>query len=173
MIGLLILIMARKKTEKVKAKIKNDSKEIGIDTIIKDEDGKEYDWSAKTLEAESDTKLDEDKGVGRAITLRHFLFKPNQEEFKKRIPTAQELLNTHLKQMEIELWKDQWTILPEVEPRLLFYDKFYMPVSESSKRIAFYCFIIAAIPSKGSLLSYKDIPKTLTQITDEARRTQK
>ena len=154
-----------------KAKIKNDPKEIGIDTIIKDEDGNEHDWSAKTLEAESDTKLDTDKGLGQTITLRHFFFKPNQEEFKKRVPSAQELLNSHVKQMEIELWKDEWTPMPEVQPRLIFYDKLRRPVSHTSKKIEWYSFIIAATPAKGSLVSLKDQEqiKTLTEIANEAR----
>lgn len=166
--------MAKKKIEKleeVKAKIKNDPKESPIDIILKDEEEKEKDWNVKTLEAESDTKLEEDVGEGKAITLRHFLFKPNPEEFKKRVPTAQELLNSHLKQIQIELWKDEWQIFDAVEPRLIFYDKLYRPVSHSSDKIEYYCFIIPATPAKGSLLSYKESPRTLTQIANESRRT--
>lgn len=161
--------MAKKATSK--AKIKNDPKESPIDAIIKEKDNLEPDWSVKSLEAESDTKLESDVGEGQAITLRHFWFKPNPEEFKKRIPTAQELLNSHLKQMEIELWKDSWSVFPEVEPRLLFFDKLYRPVSHTSDKIEYYCFIVAAVPSKGSLLSYLDKPKKLAEIAHESRGT--
>ena len=157
------------KNKEIKAKIKNSPKELGVDTIIKDKDGKESDWSVKTLEVESDARLNADKGEGQAITLRHFFFKPNQEEFKKRLPTAQELWNSHIKQMEIELWKDQWKPIYEVGPRLIFYDKFRIPVSYSSKKIAWYSFMIAAIPAKGSLLF--DTPRTLIEIANEARIT--
>ena len=160
--------MVHKKKE---IKAKNNPKELGVDTIIRDEDGKEPDWSVKTLEVGSDTRLDADKGEGQAITLRHFFFKPNQEEFKKRIPTAQELWNSHLKQMEIELWKDEWKPFYEIEPRLIFYDKFRIPVSYLSKKIEWYSFIIAAIPAKGSLIL--ETPRTLTEIANEAGSVKK
>lgn len=154
-----------------KAKIKNDPKELGVDTIIKDKEGVIEDWSAKTVEAESDTKLDADIGTGQVLTLRHFFFKPNQEKFKKRVPSAQELFDSHVKQMEVEFWKDEWIPAHDVPPRLIFYDKFKRPVSHTSKKIEWYSFIIAAMPAKGSLLSQKDQEqvKTLTQIANEAR----
>lgn len=161
--------MAKKAT---KAKIKNDPKEAPIDVILKDEDGREPDWSAKTIEVESDTKLESDKGEGQTITLRHFIFKPNPEQFKNGLPTAQALLNSHLKQIEIELWKDSWKPFVEVEPRLVFYDKFFHQTSDE-KKIEYYCFVVAALPATGSSLSYTEQPKTLSQIAYEARRPEK
>lgn len=165
----------KKKLRKLEeiADIKNDAKELPIDTIIKDKDEIESDWSAKTLEAESKTKLEDDKGEGQTLTLRHFFFKANQEQFKKHLPTAQELLNGHLKQIEVELWKDEWMIFPEVEPRLTFYDRFHRPVSHTSKQIDFYCFIIAALPARGSLLSFDAKPRTLAEIAHETRNTER
>ena len=167
---------AKKKLKKIEeegAKVLNDKDESPIDTTINDKDEVEEDWNVKTLEVESDTKLEADKGEGQTLTLRHFFFKANQEQFKKHIPTAQELLNSHLKHIEIELWKDEWTIFPEVEPRLTFYDKLHRPVSHTSDQIDFYCFIVAALPSKGSLLSFDAKPRTLSQIAHEARNTQR
>lgn len=168
--------MARKKTKKLeeelKVSVKNDKAESPIDTIIKDEKGKESDWNVKTLEVESDTKLESDKGEGQIFVLRNFFFKPNLEEFKKQIPTAQEILNSHLKQIEIELWKDEWVIFPEVQPRLVFMDKAFNMVPAYDPKLEYYTFIIAAVPAKGSLLSHYDRPKTLTEIAHESRRTE-
>ena len=135
-----------------KAKIKNKEGELPTDFIaVKDETGEKY--HAKTVEAESKTKLQDDPGDGEAITLRFFDFAANPEAFKERMPTAQELFQSHLKQIEIELWKDQWQPVIEVEPRLLF-----------AKDKSHYRIVIAAKPSKGSFLSYQEKPKTLAEL---------
>ncbi len=113
----------------------------------------EHTWEGKTLEAESKTKLEDDKGFGEAITLRFFDFKANPESFNKKLPTAQELFSAHAKQIEIELWKDEWQPIPEIEPRIMF-----------AKDKSHYRIVIGARPAKGSLLSNASIPKTLTEL---------
>lgn len=143
-----------KKTKK-EAIIKNDEKESVVDfTAVKDDTGEEY--KAKTLEVESKTKLEDDKSVGEVLTLRFFDFKTNPEYFhsekmkKQRLPTGQELFNAHAKQIEIELWKDEWQPVVEVAPRIMF-----------AKDKSHYRIVIAARPAKGSMLSYGVTPQSL------------
>lgn len=142
---------------KVEGNIKNDAREEAVDfTAIKDDTGEEY--QAKTLEVESKTKLEDDKNQGEAITLRFFEFATNPEVFrsdknnKGRLPTAQELFDAHAKQIEIELWKDEWVPIPEVEPRLMF-----------ARDKSHYRIVISARPAKGSNFSYANQPKSLIE----------
>lgn len=167
--------MAKKKLKEQLKKIedeavvKNDPRESAIDTIIKDQDKVAEDLYVKSLEVESDTKLEADKGVGQELTLRHFFFKPNPEQFKRQIPTTQELFNSHLKQIEIELWKDEWQPFYQVDPRLVFLNKKFQSVPSHDPKLEWYCFIIAALPAKGSNLSYTAKPQTLAEIANENR----
>lgn len=146
------------KKNKTEATIKNDEREEAVDfTAIKDDTGEAY--QAKTLEVESKTTLEDDKSQGEAITLRFFEFATNPEFFrteknkKGRMPTPQELFNAHAKQIEIELWKDEWQPIPEVEPRIMF-----------AKDKSHYRIVIGARPAKGSNLSLANIPQSLTQL---------
>lgn len=155
MIGQWMYTMA-KKTKK-EAKIKNDKKESPVDFIaVKDETNEEY--NVKSIEAESETKLEDDPGEGEAVTLRFFDFAANPEAFKDRMPTANELFTSHLKQIEIELWKDEWRPIYEIQPRLMF-----------AKDKSHYRIVIAARPAKGSLLSFKDKPQTLKELAHGQR----
>lgn len=139
-----------KKKNTKQGKILNSEKENPIDvTGIGDVGDKS--WEAKTLAAESTTKLEDDKGEGNAIKLFFYNYQANPEAFKIHKPQAQELFNHHLKQIEIDLWTKGWTIYPEIQPRLMF-----------AKDKSHYRFIVAATPSRGRLLFEQ--PKTLTEI---------
>lgn len=155
-----------KKTKK-EGIIKNSPDESPVDAVAQTEG--EKDWQLKSLEVESDTKLEQDQGEGEALTLRFFTFGANAETFKKQKPSAQELFNAHLKQIEFELWKDGWSVFPEVEPRLQFSvdGVNFEGHSPEGKQYTQYRFIIAAQPAKGSLLSYAERPRTLTEIAQE------
>lgn len=141
--------MAKKKTQK-EGKILNHKKELPVDVSgLKDD----KQWEMKTVGAESQTKLEADRGEGPAITLRHFYFKPNPETFHKQQPTSQQLFNTHIKQIEVELWRDGWKIYQDVDPRLMM-----------AKDKSHYVFVVAAVPGKGQILSHDTQPKTLSEI---------
>jgi hypothetical protein len=151
--------MAKKKT-KVEAQIKNKKEEAAIDVAGTNQKGE--DWNIKSLEVESKTKLEDDLGDGKISTLRFFDFAANPEAFKdkNRWPTAQELFNSHLYQIQQELWKDEWQVVDEVEPRLLL-----------SKDRTHYRIIVVAQPARGSLLSSSmEAPKTLSQIAHDATK---
>lgn len=138
-----------KKTSK-KAKIINSEKELPVDVVV--EKGQEV-WAAKTVEAHSDTKLKDDKGEGTPVTIRSFDFAANPEAFREKIPTAQELFNSHLKLIESMLWKDGWAIDPLVPPRLLL-----------SRDKTHYRIFVTAKPAKG--YTFKEQPKTLAEIAN-------
>ncbi len=153
--------MAKKKLKKIDEEVKviNSPQEAPTDLIGENEGGDN--WAVKTLGVESDTKLQHDEGSGEVLSLRFFDFAANPQTFKdyeekhKRLPTAQELFQSHLKQIEVELWKDEWQPVHEVSPRLLL-----------SKDKSHYRIIITCRPAKGSLVSMKDLEqvKTLSQI---------
>lgn len=163
----------KKKDKKVEATIKNDPKESPVDIVLQ-KDG-EKDWEAKTVEVESKTKLEDDKGTGDAISIRAFTFGANVESFKRNKPTAQDLFNSHIKQMEIEMWKDGWSVFPEVPPRMLFSvnGQDFESFSPIGKQYTHYRIILAAKPAKGSLLSPSAQPKTLSQIAHDSSKNRK
>lgn len=108
-------------------------------------------WEGEEVQAESQTKIQEDTGTGHAVVLRFFEFGANVETFKKHKPTAQELFNSHMKGIESLLWRDGLKYFQEVEPRLMF-----------SKDKTKYRFIIACVPSAGNVLT--DKTKTLSEL---------
>lgn len=133
------------------AHIKNKVDELPVDFTIQSEG--ETDWHTKTLAADSETKLEDDKGEGDVITLRFFQFAVNPEEFAKHQPTAQELMNNHSKQIQIELWKDEWEVIPSIAPRVVF---------TPDKK--FYIIEVTARPAKGSKLSIQNSPQVLKDL---------
>lgn len=149
--------MAKPKSKK-EGKIKNDARESAVDFAAIQDEGEQ--WHAKSLEAESETKLSDDKGEGEVLNLRFFDYAANPAAFKDHMPTATELFNAHAKQIEVELWKDEWTPATEVEPRILF-----------AKDKSHYRIVIAARPAKGSTLSYKDQPKKLDELLAHDNRS--
>lgn len=106
-------------------------------------------WEAQQLEVQSDTKLESDTGHGQAIVIRQFEFGINPVAFKEAPPTRQELFNSHLKGIEMMLWRDGMKIFPDVEPKIKF---------DATK----YTIILAALPMKGHIL--REVPQTLAQI---------
>lgn len=112
-----------------------------------------YDYDLSHIEAESKTKLEDDIGIGAAVVIRHFEFGINAEAFKKHPPTHQELFNSHLKGIEIALWKDGLAINPDIPPRIV--------IDEKGMR---YHIFIASKPSKGHILPHGVNPQTLKQI---------
>ena len=104
---------------------------------------------------ESETKLEDDKGVGREIVLRRFRFASNPQI--KQLPAAQELFNSHLKGIQGMLWSDGWRPIDGMEPRLIF---------SKSKRN--YDIFIACEPMLGQTVLEK--PQTLSQIAHETAR---
>lgn len=146
--------MTKKKfiKEKKEGKILNSSKELPVDlTAVKETSEGRENWDVKTLGAESTTHLEDDKGEGVGVTLRHFYFKPNPEVFNVKQPTSQELFNSHLKQIELTLWQDGWKIYDETPPRLMM-----------SKDKSHYVIVVPAVPARGHILT--QAPRTLTQI---------
>jgi hypothetical protein len=131
-----------------KAKGKSVSKFKAIDKESNDF----KDWEGEELHAQSDTKLNEDRGTGKAVVLRCFDFAANPETFKDHKPTAQELFNVHKKGMESLMWTDGMAPFEEVEPRLLF-----------SKNGKYYRFIVACLPREALM----DKPKTLTELLSQ------
>ena len=133
--------MAKKISKKFKALEKNAD-------VVKGDDLK---WEGEEIVSESTTKIEDDKGDGRAVVLRFFEFGANVETFKIHKPTAQDLFNSHMKGIESLLWRDGLKPYLEVEPRLQF-----------SKDKTKYRFILAAIPSYGGDLM--DKTQTLSQL---------
>lgn len=135
-------------------KILNEPKESAVDAVGQT---KGADWQLKSLGAESETKLEADQGSGKAVKLFFFDFSANPEAFKDKWPTAQEIFNSHLKQIEVKLWTDGWKIYSDAPPRLM--------LSKSKK---FYRIVVPAELARGR--SLREEPKTLTQITHDATK---
>ncbi len=108
-------------------------------------------WEGEEVTAESQTKIEDDKGTGQEIVLRFFEFAANREAFKYHKPTAMELFSNHLKGIESLLWSDGLRFFEQVQPRLQF-----------SKDKSRYRFIIPCIARVGE--TFIDKPKTLSQL---------
>ena len=108
-------------------------------------------WSANEIQAQSTTNIESDEGTGGVAIIRCFEFGANVESFRQKQPTSQELFNSHLRGIEILLWKDGMSIITEVEPRVVF-DK------ENLK----YKIFVGAKPAKGHILREK--PQTLSEV---------
>ena len=118
------------------------------------DEGKDLLWNANKIDAQSDTKLEDDKGTGTPVIIRVFEFAANPEAFKQHKPTKQELFNSHYKGIEVLLWKDGMKVYPEVNPRITI-----------NKKKTKYRIFVAATPQKGHLLMEK--PKTLAEIAHQ------
>ena len=86
-------------------------------------------------EVHSDVRLEDDKGTGKAVVLRHFDYKANPAAFKAHTPSKQELFNAHKNQIYAFLLDDQMKPFEEVSPRVIL-----------SKRKDGYRIIVAALP---------------------------
>lgn len=137
----------------------NPTKQV-IEENAKNAPVKDILWNANELSAESDTKLEEDKGSGKAAIIRMFEFGINIPAFKEYKPSKQELLNSHAKGIEIMLWKDGMKLMPEVNPK----------VDINHKRGTYRIFV-GAEPQRGHILHER--PQTLTQIANPLAKRQK
>jgi hypothetical protein len=132
------------------AKVKEVAKFGGIDNLGTTRlHGHEHDVA--NVEAQSKTRLEDDKGEGSATVIRCFTFGMNPEAFATVQPTRQELFNSHLHGIEIALFADGLKIFDEVPPRMTF---------DIEKKQ--YSIFVAARPSKGFIL--QDNPQTLREI---------
>lgn len=115
---------------------------------------KEQNYDASAVEAQSQTKLEDDLGEGNAVVIRSFTFQMNLEKpelFIERAPSKQEIFNSHIGGIEMALWKDGLKVYDEVAPRMTF----------DVQKLQ-YTIFVPAVPRNGYLLQQK--PQTLTEI---------
>ena len=108
-------------------------------------------YDASSVEAKSQTRLEDDMGEGDAVIVRRFIFGMNLVAWKEHRPTKQDIFNSHIRGIEIALFGDGLKVFDEVPPRITF------DVKNSQ-----YSIFIAARPQKGHML--RERPQTLTQI---------
>lgn len=136
-------------------KTKEVAKFGGIDNLgqVKTQlhSNKQDTYDSSSVEAQSQTRLEDDRGEGEATVIRCFTFGMNPQTFIERRPTKQDLFNAHLKGIEMGLFADGLKVFDEVVPRLTF---------DAQKKQ--YSIFVAARPRKGYLLHER--PQTLSQI---------
>lgn len=115
---------------------------------------KDIEWEGEHIQANSDTKLEQDTGTGEAVVLRFFDFAANPDSFRMHKPTAQELFDVHRKGIESLLWTDGMRPYQGVEPRLMF-----------SKDKKYYRFAITCIVND----TLVDKTKTLSELLANTR----
>lgn len=103
------------------------------------------------LQVESKTHLEDDIGSGNAAIIRMFEFGMNLHTFNEVRPTKQQIFNSHLKGIEVALWKDGLKPLTSVEPKITL-----------DAKTRTYRIFVGAQPMKGHIL--REQPKTLKQI---------
>lgn len=111
-----------------------------------------HDHEVSTVEVQSKTKLEQDKGEGGYVIIRRFTFAMNPTAFKEHPPTKQELFNYHLKGIEVMLWGDGWKMYTEVQPQLKF----------DTKKMR-YDIYVGAIPMN-QFNTINAAPRTLSEI---------
>ena len=112
-----------------------------------------YDHEVESIETQSKRHLEEDMGQGAAAIIRCFTFGINPVAFKEHQPTKQELFNSHIKGIEVMLWRDGMTLMLDVEPRVLF-----------DQQAMTYKIFVGARPARGHLLTRLQVPRTLKEI---------
>lgn len=134
--------MAKNSKPKVKLEGVDLDKVIKATTKVKDKTSDDT-WYASDVQSDfSKTSLQMDKGEGEKLILKFFHFNVNPETFEKQQPTAQFLLNTHLHQIEEQLWVAGLKIDPNVEPRVMF-----------SKDNKMYHIVVGSRLARGKILS--------------------
>lgn len=103
------------------------------------------------ITTQSDTKLENDLGLGKPVIIRSYEFAANPEAFKQHKPTKQELFNYHAKWILTQLWSDGLKPVEEVEPRVIL-----------NKRKTKYRIFVGAEPRQGQVLTEQT--KTLAQL---------
>ena len=96
---------------------------------------KDVQYEVSKGEVHSDVHLEDDKGVGKAIVLRHFDFSANPEAFRAQTPSKQTLFNLHKNQIYAHLMSDGLSVFEEVSPKVMI-----------SKNKRFYRIIVAGLP---------------------------
>lgn len=140
-----------------KDEIKSDAPVVGGEFVT--EDG---DWQGQTVEVQSDTKLEADKGTGEAVIIRTFEFALNPEVFRQHEqrtgsqPTPQQIFIEHQKGVESFLWQDGLSPAYDIEPRVIF-----------AKGTNKYLIMVGARPQKGQMIV--DTPKTLSELANDPR----
>jgi len=80
------------------------------------------DWQASAMETEDVAMFDEAKGD--KFILRHFEYKlPPGVDIEAL--DRQDLFNHHWKEIEMTLWEDGFTVVKEIDPRIVFQDDIY------------------------------------------------
>lgn len=97
---------------------------------------------AQQLETQSKVHLEEDQGSGAAVILRIFEFGMNVEAIKLAQPSKQDIFNSHLKGIELALWRDGFKVHPDVSPKIIF----------DTKNLKYKIFV-AARPMRGNHVS--------------------
>ena len=131
-------------------KTKEVAKFGGVDELGKVQMN-EHEHDVASVEAQSQTKLEDDQGIGDATIIRCFTFGMNPEVIIKHQPTKQDLFNYHVKGIEATLWKDGMKLYTEVAPRITF----------DMKKMQ-YSIFVAARPRNGYLLHER--PQTLSEL---------
>lgn len=119
----------------------------------------EGDYEGQTIGVKSDTKLEEDLGVGAVKILRTFEFGTNPHVFDKGLPDGQTMFEAHRKLIAGLLWQDGMTPIIELDPKIIL-------SSDKSK----YLIMVWAKPSIGQVLVEQT--KTLSEIVHNERSKQ-
>lgn len=107
-------------------------------------------YNLESIEVKSDTHLEDDQGGGGAAIIRCFEFGVNPQAFMEAKPTKQQLFNSHLKGIELALWRDGMKVMPDVNPRIL--------IDEKNLK---YKIFVGAQPMRGHTLIEQ--PRTLSE----------
>lgn len=158
--------MAIKKADKERKHTSRELKDHVVSEVkIEDDAGtidnehKGVQWEATEGEVHSSTQLEDDEGFGEQAIIRAFDFYHNPGEFKKRVPTKQELFNSHVREIEIALFESGLEVMPDVNPQLIL-----------SKNKDGYRIMVGARPMKSHLVTWgnkADQFKTLSQIAND------
>lgn len=112
-----------------KTKIIGEKKNVSHDNRnLDDHKGKQFElageegkWYGQEMNVESDPMIDD--GTGKPYFLRCFEFGANPDV--KKIPSKQDLFNSHWKQIRDFLWKDGLVHREDIPPRIVYGQKKY------------------------------------------------
>lgn len=124
----------------------------------------EGDWQGQTVQVQSETHLEDDKGTGEPIVIRTFEFAMNPQTFKEHelrtgsFPSVQHIFQDHQRGIESFLWQDGLTPAYDIEPRVIF-----------PKGASKYFIMVGARPQTGQTVI--ETPKTLSELAHDPRDT--
>lgn len=99
-------------------------------------------YELSSIEVNSKTKLQDDPNEGGAAIIRRFEFGLNPQAWIEGKPTKQDIFNSHLKGIELMLWRDGMKVLDSVQPRIV--------IDEQNMRYYIY---VGAKPQRGHILT--------------------